>query len=98
MEIALLTPIVLVILGWARYWPPYQVALWLLLLLLLPFNLIRLMSLMQISVKRQRGLLLIALVIAIFQSWRLLLYDEGSSAAWEWVGTCCGHAIFRCFL
>lgn len=85
MEIALLTPIVLVILGWARYWPPYQVALWLLLLLLLPFNLIRLMSLMQISVKRQRGLLLIALVISIFQSWRLLLYDEGSLFNFEWL-------------
>ncbi len=77
MEIALLTPIVLVILGWARYWPPYQVGLWLLLLMLVPFNLIRLMSLLRFSLKRQRRLLLLALVITVFQSWRLLLYNTG---------------------
>lgn len=77
MEIALLTPIVLVILGWARYWPPYQVGLWLLLIMLVPFNLIRLMSLLRISLKRQRRLLLLALVITVLQSWRLLLYNNG---------------------
>ncbi len=32
MEIALLTPIALIFMGWARFWPPGQVALWLLLL------------------------------------------------------------------
>ena len=77
MEIALLTPVVLVILGWARYWPPYQVGLWLLLIMLVPFNLIRLMSLLRLSLKRQRQILLIALAITIFQSWRLLLYNAG---------------------
>lgn len=85
MEIALLTPIVLVILGWARYWPPYQVALWLLLVMLVPFNLIRLMSLLRFSLKRQRRVLLLALIIVIFQSWRLLLYNDGPPWDLGWI-------------
>lgn len=85
MEIALLTPIVLVILGWARYWPAYQVGFWLLLLMLVPFNLIRLMSLLRFSLKRQRRLLLLALVITVFQSWRLLLYNTGPFWGLDWM-------------
>lgn len=85
MEIALLTPIVLVILGWARYWPPFQVGLWLVLVMLLPFNLIRLMSILKLDLKRQRRLLLLGLVVTIFLSWRLLLYNESSLLDFGWM-------------
>ena len=85
MEIALLTPVVLVILGWARYWPPLQVGLWLLLLMLLPFNLIRLLSLLRFTLKRQRRLLFVALILAIFLSWRLLLYDDAAWVNFGWL-------------
>lgn len=85
MEIALFTPVVLVILGWARYWPPLQVSLWLLLVMLLPLNLIRLMGLLQWDLKRQRRLLLLGLVLTIFQSWRLLLYNDGSLFDFSWM-------------
>ena len=84
MEVALFTPAVLVILGWARYWPPLQVAIWLLLVMLLPLNLIRLMGLLQFDLKRQRRLLLLGLVLTIFQSWRLLLYNDGSLFDFSW--------------
>ncbi len=85
MEVALFTPVVLVILGWARYWPPFQVTLWLLLVMLLPLNLIRLMGLLQWDLKRQRRLLLLGLVLTIFQSWRLLLYNDGSLFDFSWM-------------
>ncbi len=85
MEIALATPVVLVILSWARYWPPYEVALWLLLVMLLPLNLIRLMSLLRIDVKWQRRILVVALLLTILVSWRLLLYPAGTLLDLSWL-------------
>jgi len=85
LEVALLTPVVLVILGWARYWPAWLVALWLLLIMLLPLNLVRLMTLLQIEVGRQRRLLMIALMLVVFSSWRLLLYATGGLFDFGWL-------------
>lgn len=86
MEIALLTPVLRVILGWAYYWPAYQIALWLLLVMLLPLNLIRLMSLLHFEVKRQRQFLIGALLLTIVLSWRLLLYTAASPFDLSWLG------------
>lgn len=85
LEIALITPVVLVILSWARYWPPLHVALWLLLVMLLPLNLIRLMGLLQWDVKRQRRVLVAALLLTLLLSWRLLLYDAASLFDLSWL-------------
>lgn len=85
MEIALLTPVILVILGWARYWPAFQVALWLLLVMLLPLNLIRLMGLLRFDVGRQRRILNGGLLVTILLSWRILLYDAGSLLDLGWL-------------
>ena len=85
MELALVTPVVLVILSWARYWPPYEVALWLLLVMLLPLNLIRLMSLLRFDVKRQRRVLIAALLVIILVSWRMLLYPAGPLFDLSWL-------------
>lgn len=85
MEIALVTPVVLVILSWARYWPPHEVALWLLLIMLLPLNLIRLMSLLKVDLKWQRRALIIALLMTIVISWRMLLYPASSPLDTTWL-------------
>ncbi len=85
LEIALITPLILVILGWARYWPPYQVALWLLLIMLIPLNLARLMSLLHFDVKRQRRVLVVALIVTLLLSWRILLYDISSPFDLSWL-------------
>jgi hypothetical protein len=85
MEIALLTPVVMVILGWARYWPAYQVAFWLLLVMLLPLNLIRLMSLAYFDVRRQRRVMIIALLLVVLLSWRFLLYNASSPFDLSWL-------------
>lgn len=85
MELALLTPVVMLFIGWARYWPPVLIFLWLLLVMLLPLNLIRLMGILNIELKRQRWVLIIALFITLVQSWRLLLYSGGSPLDFGWL-------------
>lgn len=85
MEIALLTPVALVILGWARYWPPGLVTLWLLLLMLIPLNLIRLMGLLQLDNRRQRWIMFSALLLAVLFSWRVLLYPSNGLLDFGWL-------------
>ena len=86
MELSLLTPVVLLFIGWARYWPTWLVFLWLLLVMLLPLNLIRLMGILHVGLKRQRQVLIIGLFITLVQSWRLLLYSGGSLLDFGWLG------------
>lgn len=85
MEISLSAPVILVILGWARYWPPHLVTLWLLLIMLLPLNLIRLMGLLRVSLKRQRWVLAVALFLTIIFSWRTLLYSATPAFDIKWL-------------
>jgi hypothetical protein len=85
-EVALLTPFALVILGWARYWPAGLVLAWLLLLMLLPFNLARVMSLLQLDARRQRRVLFFALLLTMLVSWRLLLYGPRPLLDMSWLG------------
>lgn len=85
LEIALITPVVLVILSWARYWSALYVALWLLLVMLLPLNIIRLMGLLQWDMRRQRRVLILALLLTLLLSWRLLLYDAASLFDLGWL-------------
>ena len=86
METTLLTPVVLVILGWARYWPASLVMLWLLLVMLLPLNLVRLMSLLHVGLDRQRRALMVALLLVVLLSWRQLLYAPASPFDFGWLG------------
>jgi hypothetical protein len=86
METALLTPVVLVVLGWARYWPASLVMLWLLLVMLLPLNLVRLMSLLHVSLGRQRQGLMVALLLVVLLSWRQLLYAPAGPFDFGWLG------------
>ena len=65
MEIALIVPVVLTVMNWARYWPPGQTAAWLLLLMLLPFNLARLLSLLGVSKQNQQTVLAVSLLLIV---------------------------------
>jgi hypothetical protein len=83
--VALLTPLALSLMGWARYWPPGQVLLWLLLLMLLPFNLVRLMSYLRLNRARQLRITAVVLVLTILISWRTLLYTSASLLDFGWL-------------
>ena len=85
METALLTPLVLVVLGWARHWSAGLVLLWLLLLMLLPLNLARLMSLLHFSLRRQQRVQMVALLLVVILSWRQLLYAPAGPLDLGWL-------------
>ncbi|MFO7664238.1 MAG: DUF4129 domain-containing protein [Chloroflexota bacterium] len=84
IEIALLAPVSLVLMGWARYWPPGIVALWLGLLMFLPLNLIRFMSVLRFGPKIQRRVMFVALLLTIILSWRIL-YSPNSFFDFAWL-------------
>lgn len=86
MEMALLTPMVLNGLGWARYWSTPLVLLWLLLVMLLPLNLVRLMTLLHVNLRRQRRVLMVALLLVVLLSWRQLVYEPGGLLDFGWLG------------
>ncbi|MBK8984897.1 MAG: DUF4129 domain-containing protein [Chloroflexi bacterium] len=86
MEIALLTPFAFALLRWAQFWPPTLLALCLLLLMLLPFNLARLMSALDWDRERQRRILVVALLITVLVAWRALFYRPASLLDWAWLG------------
>lgn len=85
MDVALLTPFALSFMRWARFWPPGQVALLLLLLMLLPYNLIRVMSLLKWPIRRQYGVLTAVLVLVLFIAIRGLLHGFGSLFDFSWL-------------
>lgn len=80
MEIALIAPAALVILPWAHFWPIPAFTAWLLLVMLVPFNLSRFMSLVEVPLDRQRKVMWIAFLLTFIVSLRALLYD----APWPW--------------
>lgn len=85
MDVALLTPFVLSIMRWTRFWPPSQVALLLLLLMLLPYNLIRLMDGLSWPKQRQRRILTAVLLLLLFLSIRGLLHGFGNLFDFSWL-------------
>jgi hypothetical protein len=86
MEVALLTPVVLNSLGWARYWSASLVLLWLLLVMLLPLHLVRLMTLLHVNLRRQQRALMIGLLLVVLLSWRQLVYAPGGPFDFGWLG------------
>ncbi len=85
MEVALITPIVMSVFRWTRYWPPGQVTLWLLLLILLPFNLARLFTLFSIPKEMQRNWMAILLLFTALLSIRTMLHSPNSLFDFGWI-------------
>ncbi len=85
MEAALFAPLSFALLPWARYWPPAQILLWLVLIMFLPFNLARLMTGLQIPTSRQQSIMAIALLSTIIISIRSLIYAPQSLFDLSWL-------------
>lgn len=91
MEIALIAPVALVAMPWARYWPAASVTLWLLLIMLVPFNLSRLMSLLRVPVQRQQVVMVVGLLLVILISLRTLVFQPASLFDFSWLRGWYGH-------
>jgi len=85
MEVALLTPFCFALMRWVQFWPPSLFMLCLLLLLLLPFNLVRLMSALDFDTERQRRVMIVALLVTVLLAWRTLFYRPDSLLDLRWL-------------
>ena len=85
MDVALLTPFVMAVMGWARYWPPGTVLLWLLVLMLLAFNLARFMSAVQLSPKHQQTIMAVTLFGIIIVTLPTFFHDGSPILRFVWI-------------
>ena len=86
MDVALLTPIIMAIMGWARFWPPGTVFMWMLMLMLFSFNLTRLMSAVQLPPTYQQSVMALMLFGIILVTLPTFFHDSSSVFRFEWVG------------
>jgi hypothetical protein len=93
MEVALVAPLALAVLPWTIYWAPVAFAFWLLLVMLIPFNLSRLLTLHQVAIPRQRRIMMAALLLAILTSLRGLLYETSGLFDPSWVAELYRHFV-----
>jgi hypothetical protein len=91
MEVAIITPFAIFVMGWARFWNSGQLTILLLLLILLPFNLVRLLSALGISRKQQWRILFASFLVTVILSWRALLFAPRSLFDLTWVGEFFAH-------
>lgn len=85
MEVALLTPLLVSWVTAVSDWPPGLFLLWLLLLIYLPFNLVRLMSTLDWPRSRQRHILAVAVPLIYLFSLRALFYQPISPFDFSWL-------------
>ncbi len=86
MDVALLTPFLLGLMRWARYWPPGVVLLWLLVLMLFAFNLTRLMSAIQLPPQHQQTVMALTLFLIIVLMLPTFFHEGSSILSFAWVG------------
>ncbi len=91
MEVALIMPVALMIMPWAVYWPVPLLTAWVILIILIPFNLSRLMSLSNVPLATQRKVMMLALLLTIIISLRTMLYDPASLFDFGWLGELFQH-------
>ena len=93
MEIAIIAPVSLALMPWAGYWSPAQFVLWLLLLVMIPFNLSRLASILEIPVQRQQIIMVLALFITVLAAWRIIVYPDAGMLDFGWLSEMFRHII-----
>jgi hypothetical protein len=93
MEVALLAPLALAVMPWTVFWAPVAFAFWLLLVMLIPFNLSRLLTLHQVPVPQQRKIMISALLLAILISLRGLLYETRGLFDLSWLADLYRHFV-----
>ena len=85
MDVALLTPFVLSVMGWARYWPPNTVMLLILFLMLFAFNFARLMSALNLPPERQQLITAVTLLLTIIFFLRSMFHAPTSLFDFGWM-------------
>jgi hypothetical protein len=93
LEVALLAPLVIAVMSWTRLWPVTAVAVWMFLVMLIPFNLNRLLTLYQVPVNRQRPIILSALLVTVIISVRGLLYESRGLFDFGWLSELVRHFV-----
>lgn len=93
MDAALLAPVALSAMAWTRFWSAGAFTLWLLFIMLIPFNLHRLLSLTETPVRRRQNVLLLALVATFVISARSLLFEPSSLFDLGWAAALLNHFI-----
>ena len=91
MDVAILTPLALLLMRWALFWDVGFVTLWLLFIILLPFNLVRLLSAAGVLRKQQQIVIFVALFLTLLISWRGLLYAPRPIADLGWLAEFSSH-------
>lgn len=85
MDTAVITPLLLLTMPWARFWPVSVMTIFVLLLILLPFNLARLMSALAMRPARQRLLLLAVFFFTLLLAWRMVLFAPRAFWEFDWL-------------
>lgn len=85
-DAALLTPFLLGIMGWARYWSPGIVLLWLLILMLFAFYFTRLMSAVQLPPQHQQTITAITLFLIVVVTLPTFFHEGSAAFRFGWVG------------
>lgn len=84
-ETALIGCLAVAVTPWARYWPVYQLGLLLFVLILIPFNVGRLLDLGQVSHWRQQAILAGSLLPVLFVALNQLLYAHNPQPGFAWL-------------
>ncbi|VAW32194.1 hypothetical protein MNBD_CHLOROFLEXI01-1341 [hydrothermal vent metagenome] len=85
MDAALLTPFLMSLMGWARYWQPEIVLLWLVVLMLFAFNLTRLMSGVRLPVQHQQTVMAVTLFLIIIVTLPTFFHGGSPIFRFGWV-------------
>ncbi len=91
MEVAIIAPFALIVMRWAQFWATGQITLWILLLVLLPFNLVRLLSSLGTTRKFQWRIVFAVLIMVLLITWRGLLYSPRPLLDLGWLGEFSGY-------
>lgn len=86
MDAALLTPLALGLMRFARYWEPGLVLLWLLILMLFAFYLARLMSALRLPPQHQQTVMAITLLLVIVVTLPTFFHEGSPIFRFGWVG------------
>lgn len=85
MDVALLTPFLLSLMTWSRYWQPGVVLLWLLILMLFAFNFTRLMSAIQLPPQHQQTVMALTLFLIIIVTLPTFFHENSPIFSFVWI-------------
>lgn len=93
MDVAIIAPLTLAFISWTRGWPLGAIVVWLFLVLLIPFNLSRLMSIAGVELRRQRRWIMISFALALLLGIRTFLFQTQSVFDLSWLGALAGRVV-----